>query len=127
MSYVFVMPEALKAASEFFGHPISRATVRSKIKTQPIPQYRRFVAAFCRHRGYSFPQIAQFINCANHTSVMYHCEKAAEIWGQNQTFRALMARAQFQSGGYEIHRPSAELIDVIGMNNLARAVAGEWA
>ena len=84
------------------------------------------MVAFLRSAGHSYPLIAKMMRRKDHTSAIYQVRKAEELWGDDVRFRALMARAQVQDGGAEIHRPSVELIDDIGMNNLDRAVAGEW-
>lgn len=86
--------DALGAASEFFGHPITLGVLKDKSRAKPFVRRRWFVMAYLRQHEWSYPKIGDALSMSDHTTVMNGVRQANKLWARDAGFRRWMAAAK---------------------------------
>jgi hypothetical protein len=131
-TYAKTLEKAAKWASIEFGRLITVQTLRAKTKAVTHTHPRWFAMAYLHATGrYSQPQIAKALHLKDHTTVLYGLRRAHGHDGKDRN-EPLWNKEQFKNmvklDEAAFQAVTAEQIDEIGMDNLARFTNGSgWA
>ena len=131
-TYAKTLEKAAKWASLEFDRLVTVQTLRAKTKAVTHTHPRWFAMAYMHAMGkYSMPQIARALHLDDHTTVLYGLRRAHGHDGKDHR-EPLWNKEQFENmvkrDGFGFQSVTADQIDEIGMDNLARFTNGEgWA